>query len=109
VKDSDPILDWRLNDNYPNAISLLGPVPALVTAASDDVAWQQFHDNHFWEPQDSTHGWKLMADDALLYPNLPPVMPVAFAWLRGEKIMIYPAGFVVIVQLNGDFSICRMF
>ncbi len=109
MKDSDPILDWHLNDRYPDAVSRLGPIPGLITPASPDPAWKQFEANLYWNPEPADSGWKLLGDDALIYPGLRPVMPVAMAWLRGEKILIYPAGWVVIAQLNGDFSICRMF
>lgn len=109
MKDSDPILDWHINLNYPNDISLLGPLPGLITPASQDNAAQQLADNLFWNPEPDDGRWTLLADDALLHTGLPPITPVAMAHLHGERILIYPAGWVVVAQLNGEFAVCRMF
>lgn len=109
LPDSAPLLDWHINDNYSDALSLMGPIPALLTPASQDPAYLQLAENLYWNPEPNDGKWKLMADDALFHTGLPPVMPVAMAHLRGERILIYPAGWVVIAQLNGEFSICKMF
>lgn len=102
------ILDWYLNDNYPDAQAMLGRIPLLLDPACTDPAWMQFRDNlGHWNPE-PPGWWDLGADDTLHYPGLPPVMPAAVAMLRQEKIMVYPAGWVVIAQPNGEYTVARI-
>lgn len=109
-----PILDWHLNTSYKedDARQHLGRIPLLINPQCNDPVWLQVQDNYpnGWNPVPASerHKWTLTADEYLIYPGLPPVAPAAMAWLRSEKILVYPAGWVVVVQLNGDFTVARI-
>lgn len=108
-----PILDWHLNHGYMSlAEQHLGRIPLLINPQCNDPVWLQVQDNYpdGWNPVPAAerHKWTLTGDEYLIYLGLPPVAPAAMAWLRSEKILVYPAGWVVVVQLNGDFTVARI-
>lgn len=107
-----PVLDWHINDQYPetDARQYLGRIPLLLNPQCDDPVWLQVQDNYpgGWQPVLDREKWTLTADEYLIYPGLPPVAPAAMAWLRSEKILVYPAGWVVVVALGGDFTVARI-
>lgn len=108
------VLDWYTNEGYSDADALahLGRIPLLIDPNCADPVWQQVQDNYpkGWNPVlgDERSKWTLTGDDYLIYPGLPPVAPAASAWLRAERILVYPAGWVVVVELNGDFTVARI-
>lgn len=103
-------LDWNLNSNYPQAADHLGHLPSYINGDSSDEAWRQIHDAAIsgWHPEPPSSGWQFTADDALLFPGLPPLAPCAYAYHLGERIFAYPFGFVCIVQLSGAFTVARV-
>jgi len=103
-------LDWHLNDRYPHPEQYLGPITRYLDADSSLPCWTQLDEAapHGWNPQLPGQGWELTADDRLVYPGLPPLAPAAFALHLGERIFIYPPGWVCIVQLGGAYSIGRL-
>lgn len=108
------ILDWHLNDQYGNeAMQHLGRIPLLFDPNCADPIWQQVQDNYpeGWQPVlgDERSKWTLTADDYLIYPGLPPIAPAAMAWLRSERILVYPAGWIVVTELGKDeFTVARI-
>lgn len=106
------ILDWHLNTLVPDAESHLGRIPLLIDPECADPVWLQVQTNYpqGWNPVlgDDRKKWTLTADDYLIYPGLPPVAPSACAWLRSERVLVYPAGWVVVVELGGDFTVARI-
>lgn len=107
-----PILDWHHNTRSyteSEALAHLGRIPLLINPECADPVWLQVQDNYpgGWNPE-LPGGWKLVGDDYLIYPGLPPVAPAAMAWLRSEKILVYPAGWIVVVGLGGDFTVARI-
>ena len=72
--------------------------PAKEQAATNYIAgWNQFN------------GFTL--DDLsreLTYPGDPPMLPLAIATLRDEKIYLYPHAWVLILQPNGSYEVSRM-
>lgn len=103
-------LDWQLNADFPQASDHIGSIPHYISADSSDEAYRQIHARSIsgWHPESPSVGWQLAADDHLLFPGLPPLAPCAYAYHLGERIFIYPAGFVCIVQLSGAFSVGRV-
>lgn len=109
------ILDWHMNTtsySLAEAQLHLGRIPLLLNPNCADPVWQQVQDNYpaGWNPAlaDERRKWTLTADDYLIYSGLPPVAPAAMAWLRSEKVLVYPAGWVVVVELGGDFTVARI-
>lgn len=107
-----PILDWHLNTQVPDAEAHLGRIPLLLDPTCADPVWLQIQDNYpeGWQPvpYEDHHKWTLTADDYLIHTGLPPVAPAASAWLRSERILVYPAGWVVVVTLDGEFTVARI-
>lgn len=109
-----PVLDWHTNTLYSEADARahLGRIPLLIDPNCDDPVWQQVQDNlpAGWCPVlgEERAKWSLFNDDYLMYPGLPPVAPAAMAYLRSEKILVYPAGWVVVVEPGGDFTVARI-
>lgn len=110
-----PVLDWHFNDrSYKEAQcrEFLGRIPLLLNPNSEDPVWQQIQDNYpgGWQPVlgDDRKKWTLTGDDYLVYPGLPPIAPAAMAWLRSERVLVYPAGWLVVVTLGGDFTVARV-
>lgn len=104
--------DWLVNDYYPEDEQRLhlGAIPTYLNAASSDPIWLQLQENSRsgWNPVPPGAGFQFSQDDVLLYPGLPPLSPVAMATHLGERIFIYPANFVLILQLNQDYSLARV-
>lgn len=105
------VLDWHLNAAIPDAYDHLGRIPLLIDPTCADPVWQQVQDNYpgGWQCVlgDQRTKWHLMGDDYLRYDGVAPIAPVAMAWLRDEKILVYPGGLVVVVE-GLDFTVARI-
>lgn len=106
------ILDWQVNDYYPEEFvqNALGPIPLLVAANDFSSITEQLGRNLAagFRPVPPGHGILFSEDEALIIPGLPSVAPVAYALHGLEKIYVYPAQWVVIAQLNGSFQAGRI-
>ena len=106
-------------------IDQLGFLPAWLSHSDPRPAAQQFHANYQhgggWRPQE---GWAFVVNDGpdgepiwpsarLLYPQDPPLKPLAWCQLRTETVLLFPHGIVCIVQPAHEgaaraFEVCRM-
>lgn len=106
-------LDWQVNDNYDQdfVINALGPVPTLLNANDMRTAAQQLDEilQLGWNPEPDNLGWEFHEDTSLTFPGLPPLAPVARAQHGLERIYMYPAQWMVILQLSGSFQVGRIF
>jgi hypothetical protein len=87
----------------------LGMIPFWLDETDPRPATQQL-DAHYghgggWRPQE---GFKLQKDNALKYPGDPAMQPIACMILRNEMILMYPYGYVAVLQKDGSFEACRM-
>ena len=102
---------WNIDGDVPNAIELLGFIPSFLHEDDTRPAAEQIAENYShgggWRPM---AGWTLDLSDggAIAYADDPPLRPIAHAKLRDEMIIVYPHGWVAIVQRNGAFEISRM-
>lgn len=102
------MLSWYINDRYPDAKQMLGIIPMLLSEYDLAPAWEQLRESlGRWNPEPPGL-WTLAEDNALIHTGLPPVMPVATAMLRSERILIYPADWLVIVQPSGEYTVARL-
>lgn len=103
-------LDWHINSQYANDFitNSLGPIPQLIDGDSPMQIAGQLEAWAGWSPQPNDGSWTLFADDYLSYKGTKPVAPVAYALHLGERILVYPRGWTVIVQLNGSFQLARI-
>jgi len=58
-----------------------------------------------WRP---FKGFKMLRDHSIKYPGDPALKPLALMKLRDEVIAVYPHAWVMILQKDGSFEICRM-
>jgi hypothetical protein len=110
-----PVLDWHLNNRHyseADARMHLGRVPLLINPESPDPVYRQVEDNYpaGWCPilGDERDKWTFTGDAYLVYPGLPPLAPAAMAWHQAEQIFVYPAGWVVVTTLDGEFTLARI-
>lgn len=102
------ILDWQIL--HPRGADILGLIPAFIFESDPRSAAEQFNERYAhgggWRPMS---GWGLEPGSfALKYPGDPALHPVAGAWLREERIFVYPYAWVAIVQADGSFEVARM-
>jgi hypothetical protein len=87
----------------------LGLIPDMLSEYDERPAKEQLDTGYMhgggWRP---FKGFKMRKDKALIYPNDPPMMPLALTNLRNEVIIFYQHSWVAIVQLDGSFEVCRM-
>lgn len=111
-----PVLDWHTNTaaySETDARFHLGRIPLLIDPNSPDPIYRQIDENYpkGWNPVAGLERdkWTLTFDDYLIYPGLPPCPPAAMAFHAGERIMVYPAGWVVVVNdLTSEFTVARI-
>lgn len=105
------ILDWRLNAAYPapDVILALGHIPEFIFAQDERPAWEQINQRYppGWNPM-LPGKFALDQHDYLYYPGDPVMVPLATAFHRQERIIVYPHAWVCIVQLDGGFSVARI-
>ncbi len=106
------ILDWHVNERESADLvaQFLPPVQRYLDAASADPVWLQLEEKSAtgWNPYPPIAGFDLSMEDYLLFPELSPLAPLAMAYHLGERILVYPAGFIAVVQLNSNYSIARI-
>lgn len=102
------ILDWQTNSRHSvgDILDALGIIPEFVLADDPRPAHEQFNERYGWNPQ-LPGKWQMNQDDWLLFPGDPPLEPLAFAWLREEKIVVYPYAWVAIIT-GEAFSVARL-
>jgi len=87
----------------------LGWIPTFLNENDPDPAWRQIDKNYGhgggWNPQ---NGFRMTASRSLLYPGDPPMVALAVAQLREEKIYVYDYGYVAILQPDGLYEVARV-
>ena len=89
----------------------LGLIPLFLSSEDTAPAREQFDANYAhgggWLPMS---GWTLSDKLVLTYQDGedPPLSPLAAAKFNGELILVYPYGWVAIVQPDGTFEVSRM-
>jgi len=88
---------------------VFGIIPAWLDEEDPRPAAEQI-DEHYqhgggWDP---FKGFKLNKDGSIVYPGDEPLQPLAVIKLRDELITMYPHAWVLILQTDGTFEICRM-
>lgn len=99
----------------PMDFEVIGYLGLMLDDENPKPAREQFNDAYQhgggWQPFE---GFKMAEDSSIQYgdPNEPdadpPYVPIARAKLRDEKIIMYPHGWVAIVQPDGTYEIARM-
>lgn len=106
----DFILLIRKGQSEPTQ-AMLGLIPAFLKESDPRSAREQINDRYAhgggWF---SIKGFKHNAEDnSIKYPGNPRMRPIATAWLHDkERIFIYPHGWVMILQPDGQFNIARL-
>ena len=109
LASDDTKIDVRLlNDDA--ILADLGRIPEMLDPTNPAPARDQFSANYQhgggWRPFDDK--FTIGDDDRLGYPGDEPMSPIAEFKFRAERILIYESHFVVIVQPDRSFEVCRM-
>lgn len=100
---------WNLLDaRYP--IDALGFLPEMLNTDDPRPAAQQldsaYQHGGGWRP---FKGFSLnLSDMSITYPGDPAYKPIAETYLRDERILLYPHAWVLILQKDESFEVCRM-
>jgi len=87
----------------------LGMLPFWIDDGDPRPAREQF-DEHYqhgggWRPFE---GFKLINPLEIQYPGDEPLEVIALMRLRDEMIAVFPHDWVLILQKDGTFEVCRM-
>jgi hypothetical protein len=97
-----------VNGGHPDHI---GIIPHWLDKDDPRKAAEQL-DQHYqhgggWQPFKG-FTYKPKRGHTLTYPGDPPMHPLGFMKFRDEMIVWYPHAWVMILQKDGTFEICRM-
>jgi hypothetical protein len=84
-----------------------GFIPGFLHLDDPRSAAQQFDERYQggWRHQ---AGITLSPEGHMLYPGDPPQKPIAALIWRTETIVLYPYGYIAIIQKDGSYEACRM-
>jgi hypothetical protein len=87
-----------------------GLIPSFLDTDDPRSAKQQFDAHYGWQPFE---GFKLNFDNMeLIYDkgdaSDPPLSPISVIFFRFEKIILFPHAWVMILQPDRSWEICRM-
>jgi hypothetical protein len=87
----------------------LGSLPYWLDPADKRPAKEQL-DAHYqhgggWRPFE---GFKMTTGWGIKYPGDEPLEPIGFLRFRDEVVIFYPCSWVLILQDDKSFEICRM-
>lgn len=100
-----------VSGQYNNSVSLaVGILPDLLSPNINEKAAEQFKYTYAhgggWNP---FNGFEFDPEHLVLsYPGDPPMGAVAKAQLRDETILVFPHAWVLILQSDGSWEVCRM-
>lgn len=108
--DNDPrALKWAFNrEQYPWPTEMLAmalwPIPKYLYADDPRPATEQFNDRFpgAWEPRP---GFSLIDGQALKYPGDDLLYPFACTELHGDRIWVYPFGWVCVKHPDMTFEV----
>ena len=87
----------------------VGLIPDMLSEHNPESATIQLNAGYGhgggWDP---FTGFKLNPDNSIKYPGDPALKPIAEMQLRDERILVYEHSWVVVIQPDRSFEICRM-
>jgi hypothetical protein len=100
------ILDQRMVGVAAEQLSILNDMLSIDNPLSAkeqlNIGYSQYGG---WRPM---QGFTLDDNHRLCYPGDPPQKPWAVTKLRDEMIFVYHSDWVLILQWNNTFEVCRM-
>lgn len=99
---------WTLR--HPEAtVEMLGYLPDMLSETDPRPAREQLDSGYRhgggWCP---FAGFELQPDGSIVYPGDPPMPLLAETTLRDERIRFFDCAWVMILQPDDSFEICRM-
>jgi len=95
---------WKFHDPW-MTMEHLGYLPGFLSEDDPRSAREQFDAHYGWR---AFRGFELRDDDSIKYPGDPRMAPLAETKLRDERILFYPSSWVMVMQPDRSFEICRM-
>lgn len=85
-----------------------GIIPSFLDEKDPRGAKEQFNAQYMggWQP---FHGFTFDYETGVLkYPGDPPMKPLSSILFRKEVILIYPSAWVMVIQPDHTWEVCRM-
>jgi len=100
-------MEWVIFDNRypPEQLSILD---SMLSEDSPLNAKEQLHIGYLQYGGYHNFPGFTYHQGKLLYPGDPPQLPWAYTKLRDEAILVYPGDWVLILQHDESFEVCRM-
>lgn len=98
-----------INDEVVSNIDdVVGDIKFFAREEDSSPLREQFNKNYSFGG-----GWRpfkgfTMKDTCLIYPDDPPLKPIAMATFRDQTIYVYNYAWVSIVEKDGSFEVSRM-
>lgn len=87
----------------------LGRLPELLRADDPRPVREQLNDRYAhgggWRPQS---GFNKSPGHTLHYPGDPPMHPIAVSHFGNEVVIFYPHGYLLVMQLDHSWEVCRV-
>lgn len=102
----DFVIDMRGNKAPPHVV--WGYIPTFLSLDDPRTAREQFNEHYIsgWQP---FKGFTFNKDTlSLKYPGDPAYKPVSEMQFRDERIILYPHAWVLVLQKDGTWEVCRM-
>src|SRR5262245_29610718 len=88
----------------------MGFIPSFLDDADPRPASEQINERYVhggWDPWMSDR-FRMLDGDCLKFPGDPLLAPICELRMRDERIVLYPASIVAIIQPDGSFEVCRL-
>lgn len=100
--------DWTFY--RPDAAEWIGAIPLIINSAYDEPVAEQIAIGYAhgggWMPFEGF----VFSPEAMTitYPDDPPYEAVAEVTIRGERVIVYPHAWVMVLQQDGTFQVTKM-
>jgi hypothetical protein len=97
---------------HPDAtLEHMGYIPNFLDDSDPRPAREQINERYSygggWSPL-VPNRWMMLQGERLKYPDDPPLSPICELRLRDERLVLYPASIVAIIQPDGSFEVSRL-
>lgn len=96
------LLDWFVNTNYQR--DYIGARSLLIDTDLPGTATMQLIELGY-PIAGPDSGFSITADEALVKDGRLPLGPAAYAVHLGERVYIYPFGYVAVMAIDGSFKL----
>jgi hypothetical protein len=85
-----------------------GYIPTFLNGDDPRPAKEQFNERYVYGGWNPFKGFTKDEKDGLHYPGDPVQKPISEILFRNERILLYPASWVCVIEPDGSWEVCRM-